>query len=427
MRKFLPLFLVGIILPSLLSSCWWNKNTDEKELPPLDKQVILGGTLEKYNSGNIDEIHTTLNSEQFDESDTLLQDTLKKAIADNNTEDIIKILLFQLQNTLNQWNYEYAEAEWRDKAQQIIATIIGYDASYANHPQILAFQWYAEEINKNYTGAQLLYEQAYDETANFTSTNQFKAQLLNQMWHLEGLLGNIDRGYEYTYLAYELDPTNYAISLNIARYLAMTDRVSLSIPYFEYALNIQSTPVRSEIYFTLSSLMANKWSDAYNLDKAIEYAQLSIENNPNYPMWYYALAQAYYMMNDSIHKQIIEENLNKSIELNPNGYNSYELLGLLKFDNGNFDGAVTDIKKAIEVIPKDMLLMENQRSYNSTRLYMLVLLLDHIESGSPIDEQFKTVFMTEEYAVDNLAIQLDRPNNWFLKDSGNTIKSYFNN
>ena len=117
------------------------------------------------------------------------------------------------------------------------------------------------------------------------------------------------------------------------------------------------------------------------------------------------------MMNDSIHKQIIEENLNKSIELNPNGYNSYELLGLLKFDNANFDGAVTDIKKAIEVIPKDMLLMENQRSYNSTRLYMLILLLDHIKSGNPIDEQFKTVFMTEDYAVDNIGIQLDRPNN----------------
>jgi len=139
-------------------------------------------------------------------------------------------------------------------------------------------------------------------------------------------MGNYEEAYAYTYLAYERDPSNLMTSFNIGRYLVYSGSIQDSIEYFEYALNSPSLPMQSEIYFTLSSLMLSNKDGLYDIDKAIGYAQKSIETNPNYPMGYFALAQAYYMQNDAKNHSVIEENLKKSLELNPNGYNSYELL-----------------------------------------------------------------------------------------------------
>jgi tetratricopeptide (TPR) repeat protein len=139
-------------------------------------------------------------------------------------------------------------------------------------------------------------------------------------------MSKYEEAYAYTYLSFEQDPTNYSTNLNIGRYLAMSGSISMSIPYFEYALNTPSLPMQSEIYFTLSSLMISNKDGLYDIPKAIEYAEKSIETNPSYPMGYFALAQAYYMQNDASNHPKMEEVLKKSIELNPNGYNSYELL-----------------------------------------------------------------------------------------------------
>jgi tetratricopeptide (TPR) repeat protein len=71
--------------------------------------------------------------------------------------------------------------------------------------------------------------------------------------------------------------------------------------------------------------MLNQGSPAYDMKKAVIYAQLSIESNPNYPMGYFALAHAYYMQNNPDNRTLIAENLQKALSLNPDSYNSYEL------------------------------------------------------------------------------------------------------
>lgn len=418
-----PLRLIVIcIIPFIISSCWLNKDESTKSSPVI-KDITLVDILAKYSTGEAQNISTTINSSDFSENERLIQKLIDDARSSwkTNTWELVTLLIFQLQNTLNQSNYEYTEAEGRTNAAKIIETILSYDPNYSNHPDILMFRGYAEEINKNYTGAIVLYQNAIGQSMGFSGNTAFRSRALIQLSHIESLMGNMDRAYELAREGYALDPTNYKANLSIGRFLAYSGSIVEALPYFENALNTPYKPMKSEIYFSMSSLVANKWSKAHDLNKAIEYAKLSIENNPNYPMGYYALAYAYYMMNDPQYHQTIQENLDKSIELNPNGYNSYELRGLLKFDIGDYDGAVDDIKTAIDVIPRDVILMWWQRGYHSNRLYMLILLMNYIQSQKPIDDTFWTLFLTSDSAWSNVMLQFDRPNNWFLKDSGDEI------
>lgn len=431
MRQSLIIMTLCVISPLLLSSCWWDKDEAVTTPPPAIEEVTLVDTLARYSTGEAEDIAQSLNSPNFSENELLIQkliaDAKLSASWQTNTGEIINLLMFQLQNILNQGTYEYSEATSRDKANALIKTIIQYNPSYANHPEILMFRWYGEEINKNYTWALEYYQNALTQSQRFSGTEELQARVYNQISHLYSLMGKYEEAYAYTYLAFEQDPSNYSTNLNIGRYLAMSGSISMSVPYFEYALNTPSLPMQSEIYFTLSSLMLSNKDGLYDIPKAIEYAEKSIEKNPSYPMGYFALAQAYYMQNDASNHTKMEEALKKSIELNPNGYNSYELLWLLKFDKWDLDGAIADIKKAIDVLPRDMILMDDQRGYLKNRLIMLIALLGHVDSKETMDkEQFETFFLAEQYSVDNVVTQLTRKRNGVFGTSGDAIKLYFN-
>lgn len=416
-----------VISPLLLSSCWWNKPA-EPVVPVLENPVSLDSTLARYGSGEAAKIQSSIDSSDFSGNTVLIQKLITDAQTNSgqtSTGDIISLLFVQLENTLNQWNYEYNETESRDRGNEIIQKIIGIDPTYTNHPEILWFRWYSEEINRNYTGALALYQEAIQRSEGFTGTDIFQWRILNQISHVYSLIGNQEYAFAYTYKSYKKDPQNLMTSFNLGRYLALSGTVADSIPYFEYALNTPSLPMQSEIYFTLSSLMLDPRIGTIDIEKSIDYAKKSIEANPSYPMGYFWLAQAYYRMNDKKNTDIINENLEKSIKLNPNGFNAYELRGLVKFDNGDLSGAIADIKTAISVLPKDAILMADQRTYNSDRLYMLAFLLNYIRSGNPIDEKFKSLFLSRQYSADNLILQLNRTNNGFLGDSGEIVRSMF--
>lgn len=66
------------------------------------------------------------------------------------------------------------------------------------------------------------------------------------------------------------------------------------------------------------------------------------------------------MKNDKKYNKDIEENLEKSIKLNPNGYYAYEIAGLHEYDNGNYEKSQVLLQNSIFSTSKDMILMDGE-------------------------------------------------------------------
>ncbi len=341
-------------------------------------------------------------------------DEIVRKFKNNNTATKPKISskTFLAASYLQYGNYYYKEKENADKAIKILTEGNANDDDYGADG--MYFVGYAYEITKQYDKALEWYNKGLKVSSN---TNNLNALFKNQIGHVYDLKWDMNKAYEYYVQAYTLNNKNYQASTNIWRFLARTGKFKESIPYFEYALNTKNLSLRSEIYYTLSSIELDlNWLKP-DIDKSIQYAQASIKSFPDYPMGYVALARGLYMKNDKKYNKDIEENLEKSIKLNPNGYYAYEIAGLYEYDNGNYEKSQVLLQNSIFSTSKDMILMDGERK-NIVSLLSAELLF--LSVNSKLNDKDKIITFIKEFKKvpfweKIINLQLMRINNGIFK------------
>ena len=312
---------------------------------------------------------------------------------------------------LKYWNYYYKENETAGKAEILLKSLPDLDSNYFALFELA----YAYEIRKKYTEALKHYNEALSLVEN---DKQYKSITLNQIGHVYDLKWDFDKVFDYYNNAYKLDNKNFQASANLWRFLVRTNKIKESIPYFNYALYSPDLSLRSELYFTLSSIeLELNWLKP-DIDKSIFYAQEWIKSFPDYPMNYVALARWLYMKNDKKYYKEIEDNLTKSIQMNPNWYYAYEILALNEYDKGNFKGSIDLFQKALYNIDKDMILMESERKDIQNEITYKAKLLTLVEiakkdwkiSMNILAENFEKVPFWKDF----IQLQLKRNNYWIL-------------
>ena len=326
-------------------------------------------------------------------------------VKENNTYEN---KVFLIDSYLEYGNSFYKEAEYSKKALTILNTMEDkYDVFY--------FKWYANEIIKNYTWA-LTYYKKWLEIKDLD--NKKKSALLNQIGHLYDLKWDIETAYKNYKEAYTIYNENYIASINIGRYLARKWNFKESIIYFKQWLNTEFKPIKSEVYYSLSTIELELNLLKPDINKSIEYAKKSIEEYPSYAMWYMALWRWYYMLNDKKYYKEIEKNLTKSIELNPNWYEAYSYASLDELDRDEYETSIKLLTKSIEVVNKDMILMDNIRNnvINEIKSKMLIIaIIDIINKNWKINmKELWEKFNKIPFWKDFIKTQLKRNNNWLF-------------
>lgn len=313
---------------------------------------------------------------------------------------------------LNYWNYFYKESENSQKALDILNTM---DENY----EVLYYKWYANEIIKDYTKA-LEYYFKWIEIKWITDKK--KSLLLNQIWHLYDLKWEFDKVLEYYDEAYKLDEKNEWVLSNLWRYYARIWEYDKSYDFLIKSLNVtKNMPLKSEVWFWLSSLeLELNWLKP-NIDKSVEFAQISIESYPNYPMWYVAFAKWLYMKNDPKYNKEIEDSLNKSINLNPNGYFAYYIYALYEADKWDYVKAKEYILKAIKAVEKDMILMDSEREDKMNWLLFDSMMIGTLKNWAS-DQELLMKLINKTWGLENnkIVLQIKREKFWIfapLKDN----------
>jgi len=413
-----------------LTSCFWwsnqnnNKNiqstsnlNEEKKEEENSFINIDNETFEKYISKeeikNFDENINNWDFSKSNETIDLVFEKLieKKELTPEDKKLKTDLTYIKVWNILNEWNYLYKEKESRKKAIEILESKESFLTDYIDPFYSNYYLWYAKEINRDFSWALFHYNKSLDSRPDISKNSKLRSIILNQIWHVYDLSGDIEKAYKYYLDAYKIDKTNYHCVANIARYFVKKWKYKESIKYFEYWLKTKNKLLKSEIYFSLSTLQFSFYWLKPDIEKSIEYAKKSIELNSNYPMWYTALARGYYMLNDSKYDKLIEENLKKSIELNPNSSESYRYYGLYYLDKKDKINSLKYIDKSSLVIDYDPILMNNDKKfwhfYNDMLKIYIEVTIDDIEWVYKISENINFLFIIKN--------QLQRKDFWVYR------------
>ncbi|MFA5917358.1 MAG: hypothetical protein WC850_03950 [Candidatus Gracilibacteria bacterium] len=299
-------------------------------------------------------------------------------------------------------NYFYKEEENSKKAIEILDTL-------KEESDVLYYKGYANEIIKNYTGALDYYNKGLEQK---DLTNEYKSLLLNQKGHLYDLKGEFNKVLTYYDEAYNLDKNNTMVLSNLGRYYARTGEYEKAYEILNQALSLTDNgPLKSEISFGLSSIELELNGLKPDIDKSIDYARQSIKYYPSYPMGYVALSRGLFMKNDLQYNKEIEENLNKSIELNPNGYFAYYIYVLYEIDKSNFEKASDYIKKTMYAINSDMILMDSERETTKNSLMYDSIVIGTLKNGATDQELLmKLINKTGKLKNPKIVFQIKRNN-----------------
>jgi tetratricopeptide (TPR) repeat protein len=408
------------VLSDYINFAWWDLGTLTNEFWDLTS------------SWSLKDLNDSINNEDFKKTQEIINTILveidsKKDLTVQDKVKIQALKYIKVMSVLSEWNYFYKEKEKSEEAIKIIQEIISEnpnskDVFFSNY-----YSWYAKEIVKDYTWALDFYNIILEDIPETEKNKNFRSIALNQIWHVYDLKWEIDKAYKYYYDAYNLVKQNYRASINIARYLTRTWKIDEAKIFFEYSLWTLSRFLKSEIYFSLSSLeLELNWLKP-DINKSIEYANLSISSFPDYPMWYVALARWYYMLNDSKYDKDIENNLNKSIKLNPNWNEAYRYYALYYLDQKDLDKSIENIELSKNVIDDDMILMSNQKDLFK---YLNDILKVYVSITNNNIETIYSLYNNNklEYFIKT---QLKRRNSWVYKnlekqDSFIKITNYFN-
>lgn len=393
-------------------------NTDAEELLLLKND----NNLNKYSSKEESElIINKIFSWSFSEANIIIDNIIekidsKKELTLDDKKTKVNLLYTKIWNLLNEWNYLYKESESFLESKKIIESINNeltdfIDPFYNNY-----YLWYWEEINKNYSWSLDYYNKAL--TFSNKNNNVTTSIILNQIWHVYDLKWDYEKAYLYYLKAYEKYKKNYKVVTNIWRYLAKKWDIEKSFKFFEYWLNTADYTLKSEIYFSLSTLELQRNWLSVNIEKSIEYANKSIEYYPEYSMWYVALARWYYMQNNKTYNSSIEKNLTRSLELNKNNSYAYEIIWFYEYEKNWLELALKYFESAISVVNNDNRLMndeKNQLIYELKSKMLLLTLIDVIKSDTKNDMKVvENKFFQLPYWKEFINNQLKRKNKWLL-------------
>lgn len=323
---------------------------------------------------------------------------------------------------LDKWIYYY---EWEKNWKKAIDILEKMDDSY----EVLYYKWFVYEMTKDYVKALEFYHKALNVK---NIDNSQKSVLYNQIWHVHDLRWDLDKILPNYQKAHELDNKNIDAIINLWRYYLSMNDIEKWYKYFNDALALERYwPKKSEIYFSLSWLeLELNWLTP-DIDKSVEYAKKWIEFYPVYAMNYVALANAYYMKNNSSYHEEIQRNLEKSIEMNPNWTYSYEILSLLEYEKWNFTWAVQTMRQVLNVSSDDYILMNKQKEETISQVFFYWLMYRTLRDAW--DDQEKILnFIKENWWLANHIIlkQIKRKDYWIFyllknnKEFEEIVKSY---
>lgn len=312
-----------------------------------------------------------------------------------------------LHSYLQEWVYKYEE----NKYSSIVLDLLEDKEDSFN---VLYYKWFANEIIKEYE----LAINFYNKALNLDNLSENEAAiLLNQIWHVYDIMWDRKLWYKYYHKSYDID-NNHEASWNIWRYLARNWKYKESIKYFKKSLDTNSNSLKSEIYYSLSSIVLNVNQLNPDIEKSIEYAKESINYNKNYPMWYLWVARWLYMKNDSSLYEEINDYLDKSIDLNPNWYEAYYYKWLVEYNFWDFELAVNYMNKWLSVVDNDIILMDNQRELRKNKIrstIMFFTVFEVLKKDKETDMNYLFNNMNKYYYwdifVDN---ELKRNNYWLF-------------
>lgn len=393
-----------------------------------DEQTLINDFWNLTSSWNLKELSKSIKEDDFEETQKITQRILdsnvKKDLTSEDRKKIQAIKYVQIWAILNEWNYNYKEEEKSKEAFWILQDMVLTDPDYVDPFYSNYYLWYSQEVIKNYTWALNYYQKALDSAPDIEKNKITRSIILTQIWHVYDLSWNIQKAYLYYKEAYDLNNNNFKSSFNIWRYLTRVGRFKEAKQFFKYSLLTPSKKLKSEIYYSLSSIELELNGLKPDIDKSLEYAKKSIENNKIYPMWYLALARWYYMLDDKKYYDEIEKNLKASIKLNPNWNEAYKYYWLFYLDSLDLEKALEYIDKSKNVIDNDMILMKDQKNAlkylnDILKIYMWITVnnMDDIYDMYD-DENFKPFIL----------FQLKRKNYWIYKDisKNNEFKKVIN-
>lgn len=447
--KFLSVLLLIFSLTSCFSSDNKSLENDKKnwiisqenisEEIPWDLSKYNDVLLSLWTKNDLKNLQESLNNWDFKKNEEVISFFLwkieeKKDLNEKEKKLKSELNLLKAWNILNEWNYLYREKESQKKAEKIINDIILADPDYVDPFYSNYLLWYSKEINRDFSWALIYYNKALDSRPDIEKNSKLRSIILNQIWHLYDLSWDVEKAYTYYIDAYKKDNKNYSSSVNIARYLTRKWLYKDAKKYFEYRLNTDSKPRKSEIYFSLSSIeLELNWLTP-DIQKSIEYAKKSIEEFPKYPMWYTALARGYYMLNDSKYDKDIENNLNIAIKLNPNNSYAYEILALFTIDKLDLKWFFIIMNSTLDKIKVDPIVVwidkniNSNNIINSINLYIIIKsIIDWKTDKNNIYDDLLELYKDNKY---NFLIknELKRKNYWIFKNiNKNEIDKLINN
>lgn len=329
-----------------------------------------------------------------------------------------------LSTYLSYWNYFYKEEENSKKAIELLNTM---DENY----NTLYYKWYAKEIVKDYIWALDSYNK-WLELKNLDDNK--KAILLNQIWHVYDLMWKIDKAQDYYKKAEALWQDLPLNLLNRWRYEYRSGNFQVAEKYFNKLITLDiNSFMKSEVYFDLSSIYLTKkdWTD-----KAIEYANHWVESNSSYPNNYISLWIGY------IKKwwdefDLAKDNLQKAIELYPNSSIAYKRLGVYFYIKDDFDNAIVNFSKQLDVSLNDITLMQDEKEnsknsaiFDLSKCYALKQDIDQSINylNKLLDwwnENYYSYFLTE-MSVRNWAYDKIKLDDKFVKNLQKIMNLYIN-
>lgn len=216
---------------------------------------------------------------------------------------------------------------------EIISNVCDLDSdNYLYQVKKLEFSYNSNDSDK--------FEQLFQDLILKSGNDTYLAEEIASFYAKKGL---IDNSIKYLNIALKSDNTRVGIYKKLNSLYTYTNKLGSAIDLYEQA--IKKFPNNVDFYDNLADFyLKNKEPN----QKIIDLFLLAVKNNPNDSNLYVDLGDTYYI-DKNFDKAI--ENYNKALELNKNNIEAYGKLIALYFDKNDNENSIKYSKKAVSDNP----------------------------------------------------------------------------